>query len=112
MPTRIIGPIEAFKDWWGKRSVLRRSNGTPNRTKAQLTILALQSDLDAWATLQATQDDPRNDLRLGGLAKLSVWLIESQAGEAGWDTAQGIRGIEAATAVRQNMMAKADPDEA
>lgn len=112
MPTRIIGPIEAFKDWWGKRSLLRRSFGTPARTKAQLTILALQADLDAWATFQTKDDGPRNDLRLGTLSKLSVWLIESQAGEDGRDTEAGIRGIEAATAVRQNMMAKADPDEA
>lgn len=105
MALKITGPIEAFKEWWGERGDLRRTNGSPNRTRGQMTLRAIASDTDTLARYKANPD-----LKLPELQDLAKWLTDGWSGEGGWDTAQGIKGIEAATAVRQNEMARADPD--
>lgn len=105
MALKITGPIEAFKEWWGERGDLRRTNGSPNRTRAQVTLRAIASDAETLARIKDNAD-----LKLPELDSLAKWLADAWSGEGGWDTAQGIKGIEAATAVRQNQMARADPD--
>ncbi len=100
---RILGPIEALRDLWGRRTALRRTNGTPARSRAVIALQALKLDLDRWAEIKGNPD-----LRMPEFAALPQWMLEAWSGEFGWDTDQLLKAIEGATAVRQNPMARPD----
>ena len=107
MAMRILGPIEALRDVWGRRTALRRTNGTPARSRAVVALQALQLDC---ARLAQIKDNPK--LRMPELGVLPHWMLEAWSGEFGWDTDMLLKAIQAATAVRQNPMAKADLNDA
>lgn len=106
MSFRIVGPIEAFKDLWGRRHFLRRTLGNPKRNQAMIRLMAITTDA---AILAQLKNNPK--LRMPEPMALAQWMADGFSGEAGWDTDKVLKGIEAATAVRQNQMAKADPNE-
>lgn len=106
MALRIVGPIEALSNFWGRRHFLRRTLNAPARNRAMVKLMAITADA---AILAKMKNNPK--LLMPEAMALAQWLADGYAGEAGWDTAQALKGIEGATAVRQNDMAKADPME-
>jgi hypothetical protein len=110
MSMKIVGPIEAFQAWWGERSHERRTMGSPDRTQAMAVLEALAIDAEACSTKDANGQYTL-DCRIPEFDAIQRKLTSGWAGEFGWDTEQGIRGIQAATTVRQNPMAQADPNE-
>jgi|ERR1051326_8129832 hypothetical protein len=87
--------LEAFRDWWGERPWMRRSNGNPTRTRASLIL---------WSVAQEAGMHSLPDCALPELEALAERMANLQAGEFGWDTEKGLQGIRAAASIQQTVI--------
>jgi hypothetical protein len=89
------GPLDALREMWGERDFMRRTHGAPKRTQFIAALWAIH------------QDGHARDRALGltkpfcavpELERYAWWLATMWAGEYGWDTAQLINAVRAASA--------------
>lgn len=106
MAMRIVGPIEALGGAWGPRHWLSKTLGTPARIRFLVKLVSISTDCAILAKLKGNPE-----LRMPEATVLAIAVANGFRSEDGFDTRQLIKAIEAATAVRQNEMAQADPEE-
>jgi hypothetical protein len=102
-------PLDALRDLWGERDFARRTQGAPKRTQFLAALWAIAQD--------ARQLDKQNGhttpfCAMPELERYAWWLATLWAGEYGWDTAQLINAVQAASAQTtvHNHKAEAAPD--
>ncbi len=53
---RILGPLEALGQLWGRRTSLRRTNGSPARSRAIVALQAVHLDCARLAEIKGNPD--------------------------------------------------------
>lgn len=95
--------VEAVKDWLGDRDWLRATNGNPAFSEAATYLWCLQQDAKAIDDLRVG-DGPV--CALPELLELAKVAADARRGLDGWETAQGIKAIEAAAEGRTTIQAQ------
>ena len=76
------GPIEALREWFGERVLMRRTYGDPALTRAVLLCHVMEDELG-----------------IKGMKAIADILIHGRSAEQGWDTDKSIQAL-AATAAK------------
>lgn len=85
--------VEAVKDWLGERGWLRGSNANEDFGQAAAELYALYKDAEDVDTANKGQGPT---CKLDGYLDLSQFMADIRRSLGGWETAQGIKAIEAA----------------
>jgi hypothetical protein len=89
------GPLDALAGMWGERDPIRRTQGGPKRTQFLAALAAIASDARA---LDHERSDGKAFCAMPELERFAGNLANAWAGEGGWDTAQLIEAVKAASA--------------